>query len=613
MDVWRTEPEIDRARQDRLRNLQVASVSAPFKGTPLARADIEWLLVDHRARRRQEDLDLTGVILRCVDLSRLPLAHLVDPDHHRPWPPDPSPSQFPLGYIATAGVATSSPQTVRLTGADLRGADLKECDLRGAALDGVLLDTDPDSGRAACLCGANLSGASLQVATLSGTCLKGADLTGATLRGATLEGARLDGAMLSRAHLDPLDDAHITNLRGAWLDGATMAHTQLSKACMEGAHLTRANLDDAIIVEGVLEGARLQGARLRGAFVVSANLRGARMVGADLRDAHLEKADLTGAQLRQAHLGNARLHGATLVRVDLGRSDMTKARLEATTNSAATWNKDWMEELYNIRQHTQKLDVRLGRTVGTSGTALVAGSQGAASFPAAVDAANLQRATLDVYTVLDDIVLGSAAGCAFLADITWGGADLATVSWTHLCTLGVGEEQRVVGKAMPGREELRDAARADNQLALALRQRALNREAANFTLRARRLEARLQKIDGPWYAYRLSSLLDFTTGYGYSIGRALRTYGLIVLSFTLLQLVFVPRSVHASWWQHLVEAAVDSVYSFHGRGLVAFTPEAYASPTAVDAQAILGAFEAVIGLLTEIAFIVTFSRRFFDE
>src|ERR1700680_3550522 len=89
---WRTEPEIEMARQEQLiRCLETTPDMTrginPFKGMKLSRADVEWLLATHengrgpvnwsnQQEREREGLDLRGADLRQADLRDLPLTRL---------------------------------------------------------------------------------------------------------------------------------------------------------------------------------------------------------------------------------------------------------------------------------------------------------------------------------------------------------------------------------------------------------------------------------------------------------------------------------------------------------------------------------------------------------
>src|SRR2546426_7759628 len=94
---WRTEPEIDKKRQEYLakRRLITPNIEQgiyPFKDVEpkLTRADIEWLLATHQSggicgpvdcsderQRERESLDLRGAHLEGEDLSGLPLARIL--------------------------------------------------------------------------------------------------------------------------------------------------------------------------------------------------------------------------------------------------------------------------------------------------------------------------------------------------------------------------------------------------------------------------------------------------------------------------------------------------------------------------------------------------------
>ena len=169
---WQTEPAISPERQQFLRErLQTQSDIQrgvfPFGGIALARADIEWLLVNHEdgrgpvewhepADRTREGLDLRGAQLRGVVLNHLPLAK----------------THFGLRgsqYIsATSEIIDAA--AAHLEGAQLIGASLEEARLAGAFL------TEADCSEA------RLDQASLYVAHIEGTKFTRAHLAGANFR-----------------------------------------------------------------------------------------------------------------------------------------------------------------------------------------------------------------------------------------------------------------------------------------------------------------------------------------------------------------------------------------------------------------------------------------------
>src|SRR5438034_4476789 len=139
---WRTEPEIELARQEQLTRCLATTPDItrgiyPFKGMKLSRADVEWLLATHenegasRARSDEQQqqyrqgLDLRGADLRYVDLHALPLARLRGSLTRQEWDD------------ATAEQRAAA--AVLLTGADLSEAHLEEAELIGTDLEKVSL------------------------------------------------------------------------------------------------------------------------------------------------------------------------------------------------------------------------------------------------------------------------------------------------------------------------------------------------------------------------------------------------------------------------------------------------------------------------------------------
>ncbi|GHO60013.1 pentapeptide repeat-containing protein [Ktedonobacter robiniae] len=277
---WRTEPEIDQARQDVLQSharlsANIAQGIFPFKGVQLTRADIEWLIAaqEEECRRSEGDsaqqrlpgLDLRGAALRSPDAVALNLAGL------------------PLAYVRI-GLARNE-----WKGRDAALLQAASCDMDGVDLFEAHLE------------GANLAGARLNTADLRLVHGKGADLRYAHLERANLSGAQFEGA----------------NLTGALLDHVYFTGCQLSSAKLAHARFN---------------GATLFGAQLQGAFLVEveakgANFTGSQLVGADLRKANLQGASFLGANLQGADLSQANLEGAIFVGVQLEGANLTAVRL----------------------------------------------------------------------------------------------------------------------------------------------------------------------------------------------------------------------------------------------------------------------------------------------
>ena len=188
--LWRTEPEIEVARQEQLTRCLATAPDIqrgiyPFKGMKLSRADVKWLLVtyenegDPKARgdeRNHRGLDLRGADLRYVDLHGLPLARLRGSLTREEW------------EDATAEQRAAA--AVLLTGADLSEAHLEEAELIGVDLEKVSLHE-------AHLEKAHLVRAHLERAFLARAHLEEADLSEVRLQGATLRGSHLEQAYLS--------------------------------------------------------------------------------------------------------------------------------------------------------------------------------------------------------------------------------------------------------------------------------------------------------------------------------------------------------------------------------------------------------------------------------
>ncbi|GHO91090.1 hypothetical protein KSF_011380 [Reticulibacter mediterranei] len=276
---WRTEPEIDRARQELLEARRALPPDPqksiyPFKGIKLGRADVEWLLATHengegpidwrdQAQQRRQGLDLRGAVLsgdssRGINLRGLPLSRLQGGLSREQW----------SGWVKTNKELL-----------DQAAVDLEEADLFGTHLEG------------ACLTAAHLNQADLRLAGLEGANLTGAQLEGANLTGAQLEGANLTGAQLERAYLTGAELAK-ANLHGARLACATLFGTQLKDAYLVGAQLEEANLT----------GAQLGGTNLRRAMLGRAILSGT-LEGSDFAEAVLVDENGIGPRLAAVQWG----------------------------------------------------------------------------------------------------------------------------------------------------------------------------------------------------------------------------------------------------------------------------------------------------------------------
>jgi uncharacterized protein YjbI with pentapeptide repeats len=245
--AWRTQPEIapERQRELDLRRTRPAEGTLdayPFRGVPLDRADVEWLLATHAggrgpvdwsdpAQRTREGLDLRGADLAGADLSGLPLARLrggLDAVEWRTAPP--GALDAAAIHLAAAYLRGAHLESAILPGALLRAADLTHAHLEAALLGEAQLE------------GADLSQADLRHAVLDAAHLKGASLREANAVGASLVAADLEGASLEDTSLDGCV-LRLSRLVSADLSGASLAGADLTTANLAGSSIQSARLD----------------------------------------------------------------------------------------------------------------------------------------------------------------------------------------------------------------------------------------------------------------------------------------------------------------------------------------------------------------------------------
>jgi uncharacterized protein YjbI with pentapeptide repeats len=335
------------------------------------------------------------------------------------------------------------------------------------------------------------------------------------------------------------------------------------------AQLPNLHLEHADLIDAHLERAYLRGAHLEGADLIAAHLE-----RADLNEAHLERADLRGAHLERARLYQAHLEDAYLEFAHLEDAFLREVHLEG---------------------------------------------------------ADLHAAFLSEVTSLEGSILGDAKhGYVRVADVHWGGVNLAVVELPPARLLGDERVARMPKEPIFGKPKVRDkrlrefqtAVRANRQLAVALEVQGLNEEAGRFACNAQLLQQQVfwrQRRFGRWF---FSRLLDAVAGYGYKPVRGLLAYVAVIIGFLLAYMFFgvVDAScaitgmsttgsllatcspAHTLTFQ---EALVFSLTSFHGRG---FFPGGLGLGSPIT---LLAAIEAVIGLIIEISFIATFTQRFF--
>jgi len=382
-----------------------------------------------------------------------------------------------------------------------------------------------------------------------------------------------------RGRISPFDGEQLTGADVFWLAVQVLANAEGDVAIAEKILSPQADWKPSLDLSALhLEKADLFMAYMRGANLSHAHLEQVNLDLADLEDAffagtHLERANLCGTNLKRATLSGY-LEQANLSDADLEEADLATANLEG---------------------------------------------------------ADLSGAYLDRMTKLDYVTLGNdRVGFASLADIDWGGANLAKIPWSkHISTswrkrrqgIILGDERQArqikMSKKPPKEADELDiahaeywldywkqAVRANRQLAIVLQAQGLNEVATQFAYRAHVLQRRILLWERRFFAYIGSLFLDLIAGYGYKPGRSLIAYLLIIFGFMSLYLLNAQIvAPHLTWDQ----ALVLSVSSFHGRGF--FEQDI----TLGSGYARLAATEAVLGLLIEISFIATFTQRFFGK
>ncbi len=372
--------------------------------------------------------------------------------------------------------------------------------------------------------------------------------------------------------------------QGIDLRGADLRHVNLRGlplACMRGG-LTKQEWVETTLEQRGLAGVRLEHADLNEAHLEGALLRGAFLQNASLRQAHLEKATLFQAHLERAYLRKAHLEGANMMYANLEGTYLRKAWLTG---------------------------------------------------------ADLRHALCNDATMLEKVTLSDKQwGCAQLADIHWNDCNLSLLDWRRIAPLGDEVAAHALSLRNDSKQTVKDkqrhldiyqgAARANRQLANAMRAQGMNEEAVPFAYRAQLVQRAILWRYLVWgtdtffeeqtphtglrhivhlvldkirtgAAYLFSWFLDILAGYGYRPERSVGIYLLTVLLFTIVYL-FAGKLPFG-------QALVFSVTAFHGRG---FLPGPFKLDSPVTA---LAAFEAVMGLFIEISFIATFTQRFFGR
>jgi hypothetical protein len=267
--------------------------------------------------------------------------------------------------------------------------------------------------------------------------------------------------------------------------------------------------------------------------------------------------------------------------------------------------------------------------------------EGANLTSARLAGADLRLAFFSSATALNDVTLSTQAhDAANVADARWGGVNLAVIDWSPIITGGLGDEQaawkwkpdpftpeqsqsrkeRAAARSKWREEQaaqrlraFQEAVRANRQVATALRDQRMNEQADQFAYRAQVVQRSVFAQQGNSGRAFFSWFLDAIAGHGYKPAHSLYTYLGVLFGFAFLFFLagngWLTFGLGASQYEHLPwhEALILSVSSFHGRGF--FQP----LQTLGDPVAIIASVEAVLGLFIAVAFIATFTQRFFGK
>lgn len=317
--------------------------------------------------------------------------------------------------------------------------------------------------------------------------------------------------------------------------------------------------------------------------------------GLDLYGADLRGVDLSKLPLANSDLGNAHLEGSMVYSAHLENANLVRAHLERADLSGAH-----LENAFLIDAHLQ-------------GASLISTHLEIASLMEAhLEGASLNYSFLDAETDLNSITLfNQEMGGVILADVRWGDVNVAVADWSVLSILG---DERVARqlKDNDGTPEskalllefLKRATRAYRLLAVVLRNQGLSEDAARFAYRAQLMQRRVYWYQRKNWQYLFSFFIDLFAGYGYRPWRSFLAYLLVITAFTIAYFT-IGRMIGPALSP--LSSFVFSLTSFHGRS---FFPGGI---TLDDPLTVLAAIEAFVGLLIDVAFIATLTRRLFGQ
>src|SRR5260370_6969364 len=241
--------------------------------------------------------------------------------------------------------------------------------------------------------------------------------------------------------------------------------------------------------------------------------------------------DLRGANLRDVNLSNLPLSG---LQGGLNVFEETNATIRQIREAAAAF--DW-----------SNLHSTLLEDASLSGaTFWRADLRGAHLFGAHLEYADLRSAFFDETSTLRKATLSIPKHkFAQVADVRWGGVNLAVVNWPRtkrkytliLADDHFARQKNTMKNPMKdeGLEiyEYERAVRANRQLANALQEQGLNELAVHFAYRAQMLQRKVFRLQGLQKIghYLFSLFIDLLSGYGYKPWRSFLAYILAIAIF----------------------------------------------------------------------------------
>jgi uncharacterized protein YjbI with pentapeptide repeats len=337
-----------------------------------------------------------------------------------------------------------------------------------------------------------------------------------------------------------------------------LSQADISSANLTGVDLAGANLSAANLAFANLSGADLGSANLSSADLGSANLSGASLLTANLSAAYLGRANLSGVDLVLANVSGSMLLGANLSGADLGLANLSSTDLHNADLHGAILRATDLRWSYLVQ-------------VNLSGADLMAANLSGAAISTSLRDVNLSAARMDATTALGSVASPvSLDDKTRLLDVTWNGANLASVQWDRTPRLG---DEVDIGKdatRMARINTRKAAARAYRGLAKALQAQGLTDPALHYRARQFDLERQALFLERKLGQLVFFWLLDLMSGYGDKPRRALGCYAVVIGTFAGLYWAVTnqvfgfiqSQSTHLKWY----EALVLSISSFHGRG-----------------------------------------------